>query len=308
MAKVSFVIPVKDNAATLRGVVESIAEVMAGFSELTYEVVFVNDGSEDGSLQIIKGLAAKDPNVQFISFTRGFGQVQAIIAGWHKASGDAVIIRSADDQDPVDLLGQLISDWMKGSKVVIAHRQSRSDSLSNRLVSKLFYSTISVVIPNMPKGGFDHCLLDREVIEQLKKIKHRNRFLQGDILSLGYPVKLIPYERTEDRTAPDRKGSSFASKLKYSIDAVVNTTYLPIRLMSLFGALSMLAGLVYSVVIVVARITGNVPFEGWAPLMILLLLIGGMIMLMLGIMGEYIWRIHDQLKDRPDYLIKEESD
>ena len=308
MRKVSVVIPVFNNESTIGQLFTQLKDLFSRFEEFDLEVVFVNDHSSDNSLTVIKELNERFSNVRFLHFSRNYGQVVAISAGLKKATGDAVILRSADLQDSVDLIENFLSGWQQGNKVVIGNRKKRSDGFVDRMQSRLFYNLIRKVSPNMPEGGFDYCLLDRSVVSELNKFNHRNRFLQGDILSLGFQTLVLPYERKADPDSKQRGKRSISANIKYSVDGIIDSTYLPIRLMSLMGVLSMIAGTVYSIIIVFAKLTGNVPFEGWAPLMILLLIIGGMIMLMLGIMGEYVWRIYDQLKERPHYVIEEESD
>lgn len=306
MPLLSFIIPVYNNERTLKELHGKLVDLCGKIDGLESEFVFVDDGSSDSSLEIIKVLASTEANIRYVKFSNNFGQVTAIIAGLEKVKGDAVIVRSADMQDPVSLVKQFIDGWNSGNKVVVAHRTKRSDGVVNKFQSALFYKAIRTVSPKMPKGGFDYCLLDRKVVDALNRFKHRNRFLQGDVLSLGFSTQFIPYERLEDSSV--RNTRSFSTNVKYSIDGILDSTYLPIRFMSLMGVLSLLGGIGYSAVIVFARITDNVPFDGWAPLMILILLMGGMLMLMMGIMGEYIWRIYDQLKERPQFIIEEESD
>jgi dolichol-phosphate mannosyltransferase len=308
MQKVSIVIPVFNNESTIAQLFTQLSELFSRTEDFNLEVIFVDDRSSDNSLIVIKELKARFPNVKYLHFSKNYGQVVAITAGLKKATGDAVILRSADLQDSVELIESFLRGWKQGNKVVIGNRKKRSDGIVDRMQSKLFYNLIRKVSPNMPEGGYDYCLLDRSIVSELNKFNHRNRFLQGDILSLGFQTLVLPYERKANPDSKQRGKQSLSSNIKYSVDGIIDSTYLPIRMMSAMGVLSMVAGVVYSIIIVVAKLTGNVPFEGWAPLMILLLIIGGLIMLMLGIMGEYIWRIYDQLKDRPEYVIEEESD
>ncbi|MFT7154012.1 MAG: glycosyltransferase involved in cell wall biosynthesis [Alteromonas macleodii] len=308
MRLLSFIIPVYNNELTLRQLCGDIITLCGQQQDLEYEIILIDDGSSDESSIIMQELNVSNSKIRFVKFTSNFGQVTAITAGLERVKGDAIVIRSADLQDPVNLIEKFIAGWNQGNKVVIANRSKRSDGIIHRLQSALFYKLIRTVSPTMPKGGFDYCLIDKQVADELKKFKHRNRFLQGDILSLGFSTQFIPYERLEDVNAKQRKKRSLSSSLKYSIDGILDSTYLPIRFMSVLGVICMLGGIAYSGLIVFARITDNVPFDGWAPLMILILLIGGMLMLMMGIMGEYVWRIYDQLKKRPDYIIEKESE
>jgi dolichol-phosphate mannosyltransferase len=155
----------------------------------------------------------------------------------------------------------------------------------------------------MPKGGFDFILIDRKALNILNQIDERNRFFQGDILWLGFNVAFIPYNRLK-RTI-GKSQWTLSKKLKYFLDGLLNTSYIPIRLMSLLGICFSFFGFLYSLIIAYSRLINNTPFNGWAPIMILILIIGGLIMLMLGIIGEYVWRTYDETRKRPLYIIKD---
>lgn len=303
MKLVSIVIPVFNNARSLEIVLSNIVRELNNFPELQREIIFVNDGSQDNSLEIIKTIKQTDPTVKHISFTKNYGQVPAIVAGLKHCKGDAAIIRSADLQDPFNMISDFIRGWQEGNPVVIGYRDQNKDSLDQRIPSRLFYKIMIRLNPQMPIGGYDHCLLDRKAIEGLGQFKDKHRFLQGDILSMGFPTKLIPYTREKNQITSKKRAVS--KRIKYFIDGILNTTFIPIRLMSYVGLIFASIGIVYSIVIVIARFTNNVPFEGWAPIMIMLLIIGGLIMLMLGVIGEYLWRIYDEIKGRPEYIIEE---
>jgi dolichol-phosphate mannosyltransferase len=159
------------------------------------------------------------------------------------------------------------------------------------------------VNPNMPKGGFDFMLLDQKAVAVLNQLDERNRFFQGDVLWLGFSTAFVPYKRNK-RTI-GKSQWTLTKKLKYFIDGLLNTSYVPIRLMSLLGILFSLIGFGYALVIAYNRLMHNTPFNGWAPIMILILIIGGLIMLMLGIIGEYVWRTYDETRKRPLYIIKD---
>jgi dolichol-phosphate mannosyltransferase len=153
----------------------------------------------------------------------------------------------------------------------------------------------------MPKGGFDFLLLDRKAVDQYNALDERNRFFQGDILWLGFKVSFIPYNRLK-RTI-GKSQWSLSKKMKYFIDGFLNTSYIPIRLMASFGLVTAIIGFLYALLIAYNRFFRDVPFSGWAPIMILILIIGGIIMLMLGIIGEYLWRTYDETRKRPVYII-----
>jgi glycosyltransferase involved in cell wall biosynthesis len=302
--KISIVVAVYHNEGAISKTHEEIRRVFA--SDLTrhsYELIFVDDGSKDGSLQEILGLRGTDPNVKAITFTRNFGQMAAMLAGFKEATGDAVINMSADLQDPVDLLSQMVEKWEGGSELVVCFRAERSDSLMARALSRVAYGLLRLSLPQIPKGGFDFVLMDRVVMDAFNAIDVRHRFFQGDLLWAGYRTSFIPYER-QKRTI-GRSQYSFGKKLKNFVDAILDASYLPIRFISLLGFITAGLGFLYSLTVVAAWLAGDTPFTGWAPLMIVLLIVGGLIMLMLGVIGEYVWRINEEVRKRPNYVVRD---
>ena len=266
-------------------------------------MVFVNDGSRDASLEEMRALAASDPRVQAITFTRNFGQLAAIIAGYRHAQGDAVINMSADLQDPAELTVDMVRQWEAGCEVVVGYRQEREDSMLARLFSRLAYAAVRSGNRDVPAGGFDFVLMSRKALAQFLTLKGRNRFFQGDVLWAGFRTAFLPYTRRK-RTI-GRSQYTFSKKLKLFFDFTLDSSYLPIRLMSLCGGALALSGIVYAAVIVLARLLGGTPFTGWAPIMVVMLVTTGMLMLMLGVIGEYVWRILDEIKDKPLYVLDE---
>ncbi|MES2545918.1 MAG: glycosyltransferase family 2 protein [Bacteroidota bacterium] len=301
--KLSFVIPVFRNAGSI---VPTYEKLMTLLLQLQYdhEFIFVNDGSDDSSMEELLPLHHKDFRVKVISFSRNFGQVPAIIAGLKVVSGEAVVIMSADLQEPIELIEEMIAKWKAGNEIVIGHRVDREDSFIANKASVVFYRLMRYVNPKMPKGGFDFMLIGQKALQVLNQIDERNRFFQGDILWLGFSTAFIPYSRMK---RPFGKSQwTLSKKLKYFIDGLLNTSYAPIRVMSLLGISFSFIGFIYAIVIAYNRFINNTPFDGWAPIMILILIIGGLIMLMLGIIGEYVWRTYDETRKRPLYIIKDE--
>jgi dolichol-phosphate mannosyltransferase len=300
---ISFVIPVYRNeravTLTYQKIKGALASDLPGYA---YEFVFVDDGSDDGSLDELLRLRDGDPHVRIISFTRNFGQMAAILAGLKGATGDLVLHLSADLQDPVELIPRMVRDYEGGSELVIGHRAEREDKWTSRLTSRLFYSIIRLSFPQLPAGGFDYVLMARRVVDSFNSMEVRNRFFQGDLLWMGYKTTFIPYTRAK-RTI-GRSQYTFAKRLKNSLDAILDSSYLPIRFISGAGALVALIGFLYALDIAYWRFTHDVPFPGQAPIMILILFIGGVLMLMLGIIGEYVWRIYDEVKKKPNYVVR----
>lgn len=304
MKRVSFVIPVFRNQGSIAPTYDKITALFkTALLSHEYEFVFVNDGSDDHSMEEIMALHNSDNKVKVLSFSRNFGQVAAIIAGLKHTSGDATVIMSADLQEPIGLIENMIHEWDKGNEVIICSRQDRDDGFWASALSKVFYSLMKLGNSRMPRGGFDFMLLDRKAVEELNRIDERNRFFQGDVLWLGFGVKFISYNRIKREIGKSQW--TLSRKIKYFIDGMVNTSYLPIRFMSLLGFITACIGFLYAGLIIYNRLAHNFPFKGWAPIMVLILIIGGLIMLMLGFIGEYIWRIYDESRKRPVYIVKE---
>jgi polyisoprenyl-phosphate glycosyltransferase len=301
---ISFVIPVFRNERALTVTHQRIVDVLASdLPAYDCEFVFVDDGSDDNSLGELLEIRKRDPRVRVVSFTRNFGQMAAIQAGFKTATGDLVMQLSADLQDPVDLIPRLVHEHERGTEVAVGYRSNRADALSSQVTSRLFYAVIRLSFPQIPAGGFDCVLMDRRVVDAFNKLEVRNRFFQGDILWLGYRTVFVPYTRAK-RTI-GRSQYTFWKRLKNSLDAILDSSYLPIRFISLMGVFTALAGFLYAADIVYARLRFSTNFPGWAPIMVVTLIIGGMTMVMLGIIGEYVWRIYDEVKRKPNYVIRD---
>lgn len=302
--KISFVVAVYHNEGALSKTHDKIKQVFANdLPQHEYEIIFVDDGSRDGSLNEILSLRKLDPHVKVITFTRNFGQMAAMLAGFKEATGDAVINISADLQDPAELIPQMVAKWQEGAETVICFRTDRADSWPAKLFSRLAYGAIRMALPQIPTGGFDFVLMDRKVMDAFNAIDVRHRFFQGDLLWTGYRTSFIPYVRLK-RTI-GRSQYNFGKKLMNFLDAMLDASYLPIRFISLVGALTFVLGVLYSITIVFSWLHGETPFQGWAPLMVTTLMIGGLIMLMLGVIGEYIWRINEEVRKKPNYVIRD---
>ena len=304
MPTLSFVIPVYRNerAVTLTyQKLRAMAEKdLPGYAR---EFVFVDDGSDDNSLPELLQLKAADATVRVVSFTRNFGQMAAIQAGLKTATGDLVLHLSADLQDPVELIPQMVRDFEAGNELVVAYRQAREDKMTSRISSRVFYGIVRMSFPQIPPGGFDYVLMGRRVVDSFNQIEVRNRFFQGDLLWLGYKTSFIPYTRAKREIG--RSQYNFAKRLKNSLDAILDSSYLPIRFISLIGVLTAVLGFAYALNIIYYRLVHGSPFPGWAPIMVVLLVIGGLLMVMMGIIGEYVWRIFDEVRRKPNYVVRD---
>ncbi|MBM4144871.1 MAG: glycosyltransferase [Nitrospira sp.] len=302
--KISFVVAVYQNEGAISKTHDKIQSVFANeLTEYDYEIIFVDDGSKDWSLREILNLKEQNPRVKAITFTRNFGQMAAMLAGFREATGDAIINISADLQDPVELIPQMVDKWRGGSEIVICYRTDRSDNLLAKIFSRLAYGILRISLPQIPPGGFDFVLMDRKVMDEFNAIDVRHRFFQGDLLWTGYRTTFIPYVRLK-RTI-GKSQYNFGKKLKNFLDAILDASYLPIRFISLVGLITSALGVLYSVTIVISWLRGETPFTGWAPIMIVVLMVGGLIMVMLGVIGEYVWRINEEVRKRPNYVVRD---
>jgi len=304
MKKISITIAVYRNEGALARTHATLAELFAGaLSSYEHEIVFVDDGSDDRSLAELLQIRERDARVKVLSFTRNFGQMAAMLAGFEHATGDAVINLSADLQDPPELIPQMVERWSGGSDVVIAYRSERADGFAARLHSRLAYALLRLSIPKLPAGGFDYVLMSRRAMDTFNAVDVRNRFFQGDVLWAGYPTSLIPYAR-QKRTI-GRSQYTFWKKTKNFLDAFLDASYLPIRFISATGVVTAFVGFAWALSVVVTWALGRTPFPGWAPIMMSVMIIGGLNMLMLGIVGEYVWRIYDEVRRKPNYVIRD---
>lgn len=300
---VSVVIPVFRNAESLTQLYMELIDVATNrFPFCDLEIVFVDDGSDDDSWTVICGLREKDPKrISAHRLSRNFGQLSAMVAGYRLARGDAVVSISADLQDPTELIGDMVARWLSGDDIVIANRAGRSDGSITALTSRIAYWYARRYTPGIPEGGFDYFLMDRRAIDLLLQFKGRFRFLQGDLLWLGLPTSFIPYVRRE--RPHGKSGYSFVKRLSNFTDLVIDSSYGLIKSMSRLGFIVAFLGFAYLVTIVIDWLTGGSPFKGWAPIMVTLLLLLGFMMMMLGVIGEYLWRILDQVRERPMHVV-----
>ncbi len=303
--KISVIIPVYMNEGSIHKTYVNITAVLKNVENTyDYSILFINDGSTDNSFVEIDSIQKIDSKVRIVNFTRNFGQVSAVIAGFEMTDSDLIINISADMQDPPELIEQMIKKWEEGYIVVACERIGREDSIIAKITSKIFYSLIKISIPKMPIGGFDYFLLDKVAYKKIVNMGEHNSFIQGDILWLGYEPFFIKYSR---KKRPVGKSQwTLWKKLKYFIDGLIYTSYLPIRLMSLLGLITSFLGFLYALVVIALYFLKETPFTGYAPIMIIILVVSGLIMFMLGIIGEYMWRTYDQVRRRPHYIIKDE--
>jgi dolichol-phosphate mannosyltransferase len=301
--ELSIVSPAYNEAGNLAALHARLAAVMAA-AGLDWEWIVVDDHSADDSFAIVAELARRDPHVRGLRLARNAGSHLAIACGLEHARGEAVAVLAADQQDPPEILPLLVARWREGAQVVWAARELRDDaSLARRLAARGFYAAMRrcAGLDTLPPAGADCVLLDRVAVDALRSCAERNVNLFALIAWLGFRQAIVTYAK-EERGA-GRSGWTAMKQMKLLVDSITSFSYLPLRLAAVTGVATALAGFVYAGVVVVNALAGN-PVEGWSSLMVVLLLVGGVQMVMLGVLGEYLWRALDEARRRPRYVVE----
>jgi len=300
---VSIVVPVFNEEANLPRFHDAVSAVMNSVVGCDWELVFVDDGSRDRSFAAIETLRAADPRVTALRFARNFGSHVAIAAGVDYCHGDCAVIMAADLQDPPDVLREFIARWLEGYDIVWGARTGRDDGVIRGWFMKAFYVAVRrFAIPTYPKGGTgSFCLISRKVVETFRQCTERNRLTFGLIAWSGFREIQVPYHRP-----PRIAGSSswtFGRLVKSAIDTFISFSFLPIRAISYFGLVVSFLSFVFGFYVVINKILYGTNVQGWTSVMLALLLLGGVQLTMIGVLGEYLWRILDETRGRPLYVI-----
>jgi glycosyltransferase involved in cell wall biosynthesis len=301
-ALVSVVAPVYDEVELVE---EFVRRTCSALADYTFELVIVNDGSRDGTGELLDRIAADDPRVRVVHLSRNFGHQAALTAGLEHAIGDLAVMIDADLQDPPELIPTMIARWEAGSDVVYAVRHQRAGETAFKLATaswfyRLFNKLAQVDIE--PDSG-DFRLLDRRALDALLSMTERSRFLRGMTVWVGFTQTAVPYERSA-RYAGETK-YTVRKMLRFSLDAVTSFSHLPLQLSTYFGLLCAGVAFVAIPVVVGLRLAGSY-LPGFGTITIIVLLIGGLVLIALGVIGEYVGRIYDEVKHRPLYVVAEQ--
>jgi polyisoprenyl-phosphate glycosyltransferase len=303
VSTITVVVPVYWNQATLPALLERLRAVADELLPDELEVLFVDDGSGDESYALLRTEAERDERVQVVRLSRNFGSNAAILAGLTFARGDSIVVIAADLQDPPELIPQLVREWQDGAEVVVAARRSRDDPYFSRLLSSMFNRLFRrFVFRDFPAGGFDFLLVSRRVARVLADMAERNSYIFGQAMWVGFERRVVEYDRTA--RAGGRSRWTFGKKAKYFVDAFTAFSYVPIRAASLLGFVLALAGFLYAAVLIILRVTGaisNAP--GFAALAVLILVAAGAQLVVIGIIGEYLWRVLEESRRRPAFIV-----
>lgn len=303
--KISVIIPVYYNEANLRPLYDDLRKnILDRYSDDSYELVMVDDGSGDGSYQVMCELASLDPRIRTIRLSRNFGSHAAILCGLENCTGDCAVVKAADMQESSGLIGEMVAKWKDGFNVVLACRTGRQDKKESSFFSNLYYAiTRKAALPTMPKNGFDVYLIDRKVIEVLKNLEEKNSALTGQILWSGFRTGIVYYERQKREIGKSRW--TLRKKVRLVADTLFSFSTFPITVVSTIGALSFFASMIWAACVFFLKVTGKITVEGWTLSFIFSLFSFGVTMLTLGILGGYLWRTFDAARNRPPYIIED---
>jgi len=301
---VSLVIPVYNEEQVLYALYERLVEVFDQAGE-AFEVIFVNDGSQDSSQAILAQLRDRDSRIGFIDLSRNFGHQVAITAGMDHATGDAVVVMDADLQDPPEVIIEMLERWRAGFDVVYGVRRVREgESLFKRFTAAVFYRVLRVLTPvQMPLDSGDFRLMSRRAVEALGRLREKNRFIRGMASWVGYRQCGVVYDRCPRYAGKTRY--PFHKMLRLAVDAVMSFSSVPLRLSIVLGGFVALLSSLYAAYVVYMKLTTGAAVLGWASLIVAILGVGSVQLVCLGILGEYVARIYDEVRGRPLYLIRE---
>ena len=306
MKKLSVIVPMYYEEEVAEECYKRLKKVLEGLSEkYEYEIVFINDGSKDKTLNILENIAKKNKNVKIISFSRNFGHQCAVTAGLKYITGDAIVIIDADLQDPPELIPEMLKLWEDGNDVIYGKRKSRAgESRFKLLTASMFYKTLNALSDvEIPKDTGDFRLVDRKVVEVINSLPEHNKFLRGLFSWVGFKQTPFEYERKE-RVAGKTK-YPLGKMLKLAQDGIFSFSTKPLRIVGTMGIISILISIIILVYSILSYFFNwNDLTAGWTSMMVTMTFIGGMILISLWMIGEYVGRIYDETKRRPEFIIE----
>ncbi len=305
--KISIIIPVYYNEGNLFPLYDDIKKKVLDIVDYDVEIVMVNDGSKDASYRKMQELAKRDDRIRIFSLSRNFGSHAAVLCGLEKCTGDCAVIKAADLQEPTELILSMVDSWKKGNNVVLATRRSRPEKASSQMFSNLYYWMVrKTSFPNMPKTGFDIFLIDRKVIRVLSSLDEKNSALTGQILWSGFRTDVVYYDRLKRQIGESRW--TLKKKIRLVMDTLYSFSTLPITFVSFIGVASFGVAMIWAIVEFISKLLGKITVPGWTALFIFCLAAFGIIMLTLGVIGNYLWRTFDASRGRPPYIIEDDPE
>jgi polyisoprenyl-phosphate glycosyltransferase len=300
---ISVVLPVYNERETLELIADRLGSVLEEATEGLFEVLFVNDGSCDGSDQIVDSIHKRDQRFKAIHFSRNFGHQAALQAGLDAAVGAAVVLMDADLQDPPEVLSQFIKLWRQGYDVVYAVRIKRKESIFKRTAYAAFYRTMRVISEiDVPLDAGDFCLMDRRVVDTLISIRERNRFLRGLRSWVGFKQIGVEYDRDARHAGVPKY--TLRKLIDLALSGYIGFSALPLRIATWLGLCAAGTGFLIAIWAILSKLVGIYSPQGWASTIAIIMFIGGLQLLVLGVIGEYLSRVYDEVRQRPLYIIR----
>lgn len=305
LKRVSIVIPCFNEEDVLPVTIERLLAISHNALDYEFEYIFVDDGSTDRTLQLLRSLANRDSRVRVLTFARNFGQQIAFTAGIDVASGDSVVLIDADLQDPPEVVLQMLNKWEEGFDVVYGERQSRTcDTYFKRVSASVFYRFLNQMsdVP-IPNDTGDFRLISRPVVEALKAMPEKHRFVRGMVAWAGFRQIALSYERDARKAGISKY--PFKKMFRFASDAIISFSTKPLRVATNIGLLASLLSVIGIFYVFAQRVFTSTWVEGWTALMITVLFFGGVQLISLGVIGEYLGRVYEESKDRPLYIVRE---
>src|SRR6476646_1234348 len=303
MALISVVVPIFNEQETLPELRRRVTAAMDSSGD-DWELILVNDGSRDASPQMMRDMHEQDPRIKSIFLSRNFGHQPAVTAGIHHARGDCVVLIDGDLQDPPEVIPDMVAKWKEGNQVVLGERRSRADAGTRGIGFRLFYPIFRRIsdLPSAPDAGI-FGLMDRRVVDEFNKLPERNRFIPGLRSWLGFEQATVLYDRN-DRAAGKPK-QTLRKLIRYAMDGMISFSYKPLRAAAYLGLLVSISAFGLGTFYVITFFTMHKPVTGFTTTIVSVLFLGGVQLVSIGVLGEYIGRIYEEIKQRPLYVVQE---
>jgi glycosyltransferase involved in cell wall biosynthesis len=303
---ISVIIPVFNEEKNIQNLYDRLSQVMQNLS-VTYELIFVNDGSQDASIGLIKVLSKKHKSVKYIDFSRNFGHQIAVTAGLDKTIGDAVVIIDADLQDPPELIAEMYQKRKEGFEVIYAKRKNRKgESFLKLWTARIFYRLLAKMTSiSIPVDTGDFRMIDKKIVEVLREMPEKNKYLRGQISWVGFNQTFVEYDRQERQAGST--GYTYRKMLHFALDGITAFSDVPLKIVTYFGFIVSVIAFFVAIYALLAKFVWENSVPGWTSLMIAILFIGGIQMIAVGIIGEYLSRMNHNIRNRPLYIIRESN-
>ena len=300
----SVVVPVFNESAVLPAFLERAATAFAAIPGVDYELIFVDDGSRDDSFAQLSARAARDPHVRVVKFSRNFGHQIAITAGVDHARGDCVVVIDADLQDPPEVVGRMVDQWRAGFDVVYGVRETREGESTMKLATAALFYRLLTRLTNIqiPTDVGDFRLMSRRAVNELSRLREKDRFVRGLVSWIGFKQTGVLYNR-DKREAGETK-YPYRKMIRFALDGITSFSTVPLRLATWMGYIAALLAVLYLFYVLLMRFLGHT-IEGWAGIMVAMLFMGSVQLICLGILGEYLGRVFNEVKPRPMYVVEE---